>query len=298
MNDSANPRLMRMAFALSAALVTLMVAAAGAGLAIDGFYPDIPWAAQALRGGDLVTLVLVAPLLAAALDAARRGSARGRLIWAGTLGYAVYNYAYVAFGAEFNDLFLVHVAILSLAIWALILLLAGLDTDAVAARFGNRTPARTVAALFGVVTLVLAGLWTYSSLRQAVTGELPAGAAPPAALHMVYATDLTFFVVPLGVTTVLLWRRTRWGYPLGVIMAVTGGTYLVNLMSAAAFQAHARVEDVAAFAPGTLALDVAFIASALALLATMSRSTEVGERAGERHPDGTGDVDRRVRRDG
>jgi hypothetical protein len=271
-NGGDNPRLIRTAFVLSAAAVTLMVVAAAAGLAVDGFYTDIPWAAQALRGGDLVTLVLVAPLLSAALGLSMRGSERARLIWAGALGYAVYTYAYMVFGAEFNDLFLVHVAILSLVIWALILLLAGFDAAAVAARFTDRTPARAVAVLFGVVTLVLAGLWISASLRQAITGELPAGAAPPAALHMVYATDLTFFVVPLGVTTVLLWRRTRWGYLLGVIMAVTGGTYLVNLMAAAAFQARAHVDGVAAFSPVSLALDVAFIAAALAMLITMSRS--------------------------
>jgi hypothetical protein len=139
-----------------------------------------------------------------------------------------------------------------------------------------------VALLFGIVTLVLAGMWTYASLRQAVTGELPAGAAPPAALHMVYATDLTFFVVPLGVTAVLLWRRTSWGYLLGAIMAVAGGIYLVNLMTAAVFQARAHVEGVAAFSPISLVLDVAFLAAALAMLTPMSRSAAVPQSTDSR----------------
>lgn len=260
------PKLVRTAFVLSSTAAALMVVAAAVGLAVDGFYPDIPWAAQAMRGGDLVTLVLAAPLLAAALVASMRGSARAQLVWAGSLGYTVYNYAYMAFGAEFNDLFLVHVAILSLAIWAMICLLAGFDASGVAARFGARTPARPVAVLFGIVTLVLAGMWTYSSLREAVTGALPAGAAPPAAMHMVYAVDLTFFVVPLGVATVLLWRRTPWGHLLGTIMAVTGSTYLVNLMSAAVFQARAEIVDVAAFSPVALVLCIAFISAALGML--------------------------------
>jgi len=257
-----------------------MVVAAAAGLAVDGFYPDIPWAAEALRGGDLVTLALAAQLLAVAIGASLRGSARGRLVWAGALGYAVYNYAYMVFGAEFNDLFLVHVAILSLSIWALICLLADLPASGVAALFGQRTPARPVAALFGTVTLVLAGMWTYSSLRQAVTGELPAGAAPPAALHMVYAVDLTFFVVPLGVTTVLLWRRTPWGHLLGTIMAVTGSTYLVNLMAAAAFQARAGVPGVAAFSPVSLVLVLAFIAAAVAMLSRSIREEHLRRLTG------------------
>jgi hypothetical protein len=260
----------RTAYVLAALTAGLMALAAVVGLVVPGFYPDYPWAAQALRGGDLVTLAVATPLLVAALVAAIRGSGRAQLVLAGALGYAVYNYAYIVFGAEFNDLFLVHVAILSLAIWALISLLPRLDVTTLAARFGPRTPARAVATLFGVVAAVLAGLWTYFSLRQAITGDLPAGAAPPAALHMVYATDLTFFVVPLAVATVLLWRRTRWGYLLGTVMAVTGATYLVNLMAAAAFQAHANVAGVAAFSPLSLGLDLAFAGAAGALLATMT----------------------------
>ena len=54
---------------------------------------------------------------------------------------------------------------------------------------------------------------------------------------MVYAIDLTFFVVPLGETTVLSGAVPD---GLGAMMAVTGRTYLVNLM--AAFQARAHVE--------------------------------------------------------
>jgi len=247
-----------------------MAVAAAAGLFVPGFYPDYPWAAEALRGGDLVTLTVATPLLVAALVAANRGSERALLVLGGALGYAVYNYAYVVFGAEFNDLFLVHVAILSLAIWALISLLPGLDVDRLAARFGPRTPARPVAGLFAIVAAVLAGMWTYFSLRQAITGDLPGGAAPPAALHLVYATDLTFFVVPLAVSAVLLWRRTPWGYLLGTVMAVTGASYLVNLMAAAAFQAHADVAGVATFSPLSLVLDLLFIAAAAGLLGTMA----------------------------
>ena len=112
--------------------------------------------------------------------------------------------------------------------------------------------------LFLGVTALLSG---YGALRWQGT------------LHMVYATDLTFFVVPLAVSAVLLWRRTPWGYLLGTVMAVTGATYLVNLMAAAAFQAHTHVAGVAAFSPLSLALDLVFIAAGAGLLATMTPRT-------------------------
>jgi hypothetical protein len=265
---------LRAAFVLSWLAAALMAVASAAGLAIPHLYPDIPWAAAALRGGDLVTLAMATPILVGALVLAARGSARAQLVWAGILGYNVYNYAYVVFGAEFNDFFLAHVAILSLSIWALICLLSSLPVPAIAARFGPHTPARWVAGLFGLTTLGLAGMWTWFIGRQVVTGDLPGGAVPPAMLHLVYATDLTIFVSPLAVATVLLWRRTRWGYVLGTVMAVTGASYLVNLMSAAAFQAGAHVAGVAAFSPFSLVLDLAFVAASLALLGTMRHALD------------------------
>jgi hypothetical protein len=279
--DALRPAAQRAAHVLSAVAAFLMAAASVVGVSVPGFYPDIPWAAEALRGGDLVNLLVGAPLLVAAMVVAARGSQRARLVWAGALGYTIYTYAYVVFGAEFNDLFLVHVAILSAAIWALICLLSATDVPAVAASFGPRTPARTVSVLLGSTTVVLAGMWSYFSLRQALTGRLPGGAAPPAALHMVYATDLTFFVVPLGIATVLLWRRTAWGYVAGTVMAVMGASYLVNLMSAAAFQAHAHVPGVAAFSSVSLALDLAFVAAAAAMLATMTPRRRITRPASE-----------------
>jgi hypothetical protein len=267
---------MRLAYRLSAMAIVLMAVTAAIGCMVPGFYPDIPWAAEALRGGDLVTLVVAVPILTVAVLRARAGSWRAPWVWAGMLGYAVYNYAYVVFGAAFNDLFLAHVAILSLSLWALICLLTGIASERLEGPSVPPVARRCVAAFFAVVAGVLVGLWTYSSLRQAITGHLPAGAAPPAALHMVYATDLTFFAIPLGVVAVLLWRGSPWGLRLGPIMAVTGGSYLLNLLAAAAFQAHADVPGVAAFSPGSALLDLCFIAAAVILL---------------RHPSAAGAVD-------
>ena len=109
------------AYVLSSTAALLMATASVVGVSMRGFYTDIPWAAEAFRGGDLISLLLTTPLLIAAMIVTARGSYRARLMWAGALGYTThYTYAYVVFGAEFNDLFLVHMVILSAAIWALI----------------------------------------------------------------------------------------------------------------------------------------------------------------------------------
>ncbi|MFP5345905.1 MAG: hypothetical protein ACLGIA_02585 [Actinomycetes bacterium] len=116
----------RPARAISWVVVPLMVVASAAGLLVGDVYREPVPVAALLRGNDLVTLVVAAPLLAAALLAARRGSARAQLVWAAMLAYTVYTYATVVFGTTFNALFLVHVALFSLAVFALVAVLSRL----------------------------------------------------------------------------------------------------------------------------------------------------------------------------
>jgi hypothetical protein len=58
------------------------------------------------------------------------------------LAYLVYTYAYYLFGPPFNDLFLLHPAVFSSSLFALVLTVCALDVPGVAARFSPRTPRR------------------------------------------------------------------------------------------------------------------------------------------------------------
>src|SRR5687767_5503167 len=80
-------------------------------------YDTISMAAQE-QAADLITLVLALPLLLVSTSLAFRGSLRGRLLLAGTLGYFLYTYASMAFLASYNELFLVYVALFALSLLA------------------------------------------------------------------------------------------------------------------------------------------------------------------------------------
>src|SRR3954453_3303310 len=154
------------------AIIAATIASIG-GLAVHGLYTDdTTWATAALRGGDLVTLVLIVPGLIAATLLARRGSVRALLVWGGLLGYGVYNFAFYVFGAAFNDLFLLHVIAFSASVFALIAWATQLDTAAIARRFDVRTPHRAVAVLLIALAAVFATLWTTFSIIYAATGHL------------------------------------------------------------------------------------------------------------------------------
>lgn len=257
----------RAATVLTSVVVVAATIASVGGLAIHGLYTDhSAWATAALRGGDLVTLVLVVPGLILATLLARRGSVRARLVWGGLLGYGVYNFAFYVFGATFNDLFLAHVVALSASIFALIAWATELDATAIAARFDARTPRRAVAVLLLTIAAVFATLWTTFSLVYAVTGHLTLGAATLAGMHLVFALDLSLMAPSMAVGGVWLWRRRPWGYVAASALCVFGAAYQANLAAAGLFQANAGVEGVKVVDPMGATVLAAFVVAAVAML--------------------------------
>jgi len=146
----------------------LALAAAVAGLVIDGVYTGARSTAEVLRGYDVVTAVLVTPALALAVGRARRGSLLGRLVTAGLLADLVYGYAFYVFATDFNDLFLLHVAVFSSSLIALVLTIGGLDLATVGEQFRGMRQVWPVAASLGVLAISLGGMW----VAAAVVNEL------------------------------------------------------------------------------------------------------------------------------
>ena len=257
----------RTATALTFVVVAAAIVASIGGLAVHGLYTDdTAWATAALRGGDLVTLVLVVPGLIASTLLARRGSVRARLIWGGLLGYGVYNFAFYVFGAAFNDLFLAHVVAFSASIFALIAWAADLDARAIAARFDARTPRRAVAVLLLAVAAVFATLWTTFSIAYAVRGHLTLGAATLPGMHLVFALDLSLMAPSMAIGGVWLWRRLPWGSVLATALCVFGAAYQTNLAAAGVFQSNAGVVGVKVVDPMGLAVLLAFVVASIAML--------------------------------
>jgi hypothetical protein len=256
---------LRAAYLLSGAIAVLMVVAAALGLFVDGLYREGAWAREALRGGDLVTLVLAAPVLMVALALSVRGSKRAQPVWVGMLAYAVYTYAYFAFGSAFNDVFLLHIALLAMSVFALACALPNLDVPAIAARLRGGSAARWVGVVLVAVGVLQGALWAFLILRFAVTGEVMQD-IPVAGQHLVFALDLSLLVPSLVLAGVLLFRRTAMGHVLGAAMAVMGSVYLLNLLAAGVFQANADVAGVKAFPPEGIAMTVGLLIASAVLL--------------------------------
>jgi hypothetical protein len=120
---------------------------------------DTVSSAAQTQANDLVTLVLGLPLLAVSFWRARRGSLRGQLLLTGTLGFILYTYITMCFGAAYNPLFLVYVALFSLSLFAVILSMMSFDLQALPAHFSEKLPRRWIAGLLFFAAAFLSLAW-------------------------------------------------------------------------------------------------------------------------------------------
>lgn len=269
----ANLASARVARAMSAVLVVVLAATAAAGPWVPGLYQDPVVVTATTRGVDLTSLVLIAPALALATWAAGRDSALGLLGWLGLLAYLSYVLAFVVFGTSFNDAFVAHMAAFALALYGLVLGLVSVDARAVAARFSPRTPARWVAALLLLLAVTMIGMWSYSSIRWSVAGDLPTEAFPSPLdrVHLGYVMDAAVLAPAAIIAGVTLWGRRAWGYVLGAVVMTAVALVQVTYLSMQAFVHAADVPGVAAVDVAYLPFVAVMVGAAAAMLVSVAR---------------------------
>lgn len=185
-------------------------------------YETVSTAAQAIAQ-DIVTLVVGIPLLVAAVALFRKGGLRGKLLLSGTLAYFLYTYASFAFGAAYNILFLVYVALFSLSLFAFILALMAIDVRALPGHFSPRLPRRPIAVFLFVVGVFLLLAWLGRIAPALLAGKPPLGLDAYSTL-IIQALDLGLIVPAAFLSGALLWRQKAWGYLLSSVVLIKGVT--------------------------------------------------------------------------
>ena len=179
------------------------------------YYWDTLSSAAQMQANDLVTLVLGLPLLAISYWLTLRGSLRARLLLTGTLGFILYTYTTMCFGAAYNDLFLVYVALFGLSLFAFILIMMSFDLETLPAHFSERLPRRGIAALLFFAAVFLSLAWLGRIAPTILQDQTPA--LENVTSMFIQAMDLAI-VVPLCVLAgILLLRRRPWGYLLASV---------------------------------------------------------------------------------
>lgn len=194
-------------------------------------YEPVLMAAQVIPQ-DAVTLVVGVPLLLVALWFYRQGRVRGQLLLAGTLAYFLYTYTSMAFGAAYNELFLVYVALFSLSLFAFILAMVAVDLPSLPAHFTDRLPRRTIASFLFAAGLFLLVAWLGRIVPPLLAGSPPIGLTTNTTLF-IQVMDLGLIVPLVFLAGIMLLRRRPLGYLLasvGLIKFVTMGLALIAMM--------------------------------------------------------------------
>ena len=179
------------------------------------YYWDTVSSAAQMQANDLVTLVLGLPLLAISFWLTQRGSLRGRLMLAGTLGFILYTYITMTFGAHYNALFLVYVALFSLSLFVFVLVMISFDLETLPAHFSAKLPRGWIAGLLFFAAAFLTLAWLGRIAAAFAPGAVPA--LENTTSMFIQAMDLGLIVPVCILAGVLLLRRRPWGYLLASV---------------------------------------------------------------------------------
>ena len=179
------------------------------------YYWDTVSSAAQMQANDLVTLVLGLPLLAVSFWLSRRGSLRGRLVLTGTLGFILYTYITMCFGAAYNQLFLVYVALFSLSLFAFVISMMSIDLKDLPAHFSDRLPRRGIAGLLFFAASFLSLAWLGRIVPTLSQGQIPA--LENTTSMFIQAMDLGIVVPACLLAGAMLLRGSAWGYLLASV---------------------------------------------------------------------------------
>ncbi|MFN7035364.1 MAG: hypothetical protein ACK4SN_03275 [Bellilinea sp.] len=194
------------------------------------YYWDTVSSAAQMQANDAVALFLALPLLAVSFRLTQKGSLRGRLLLTGTLGFILYTYITMCFGAAYNPFFLIYVALFSLSLFAFVLSMMSFDVDSLPARFSQNLPRKWIAGLLLFAAAFLSLAWL-GRIAQTFTADTVPQLENTTSMF-IQAMDLGIVVPVCVLSAVLLLRRSPWGYLLasvGLVKFLTLGT-AVSLM--------------------------------------------------------------------
>jgi hypothetical protein len=242
---------------LTATTAALVAGVSALGLFTADLYTDGAAVEAMFRGFDLITLVVVAPLLAASLLPGWRDRPAVQLVRLSLLAYCVYNYACYLFGAELNAALLAHIAAFTAALYALMLTLVAIDVHQLARHVREATPVRTVTVIVLLLALPLAAFQISGLAGFALAGTVPDE-----------PSQLSLLVPAYLLAAVWLWRRRPWGLLLATIVLLAGALHQLSYVSAMLFQLDADIPGAAfdLYEPAIIAL---YLLGSVLLLANL-----------------------------
>ena len=177
---------------------------------------------------DYVTAFVAVPLLLISLSMARKGSLRGRLSLAGTLGYFLVTYLFYLMMGMYNVLFIVYVLLLSMSFYATALVLTSFDVSQLPGAFAETAPFRFAGRFLIFNAAAIASLWLSIVIPPLFDGTVIPAAVEHYTTLVVQGLDLALLLPGAFIAGVLVLKRR----PVGVLSATVYLVFLSILMTA------------------------------------------------------------------
>jgi hypothetical protein len=212
---------------LTAPIGLFLFIASGSGILFGarlytGVQPNIP--AQAL-GQDFFSLLVALPGLVISAIFAGRGSLRARVVWLGILGYLIYIYAFLAFNAHFNILFLVYTALLGCSLYAFLGGIFSVNGEKLKPGDHQDRTAKFVSIFLATAMVLFYVNWLSEIVPALWLGDVPRSVrnlgVPAYAIHVL---DMAILLPAFGISAWGLWRRKTWG-------VLTAGILLILILT-------------------------------------------------------------------
>ena len=216
---------LRLAYLFSLLIVLLTALASIAGILFPDFIYPTAEAQHAFLANDVVNLFIGLPILLLSMWLARREKLVGLLFWPGALFYGLYNYLVYLFGVPLTVMYPVYLVIVTLSIYTIIGLVAGIDGGSVKERLAGHVPERLAGGvLIGFGSLF--GLRVIWVMASALAGQtLIAGSE----LGLLVADFI--FSTALLIGGILLWRRQALGYVGGTGLLFQASMLFIGLIA-------------------------------------------------------------------
>lgn len=176
---------------------------------------------------DAITLFIGIPLLLISLTFYRRGSLRGKVLLAGSLGYFLTTYLFFTMMAMYNQLFILWVVLLSLCFHAFYITFKSLDEQELAACTKPTHPVKFIGGFLISCAVSIGLLWLSIVIPPALSGGIPKQVEHYTTL-VVQALDLSIELPAAFIAGVLLIKKKGFGYKLSAVYLV----FLSILMTA------------------------------------------------------------------
>lgn len=202
------------------------------------------------KAQDIVTVVLGIPLLVISLYLSHKGSLKGRLLLAGTLGYFLYTYVSYVFLWMYNPLFLIYVILMSVSFFSFTLIILSFDLKKLSFHFDKNLPVKFIGGFQIFFSIILAILWLGRIIPSLLNNTTPLGLEHYTTL-VIQAIDLGFIVPVAFLSGIMIIKRRALGYLLSsviIMKGITMGTAITAMIIGQALAgAKMSLVDVAMF---------------------------------------------------